>query len=105
MPGEIDLTNAGDVLALITAAFGPGLVVVIADLTITRFCDSAGLRHLLQARQHASEAGVRLRLVIPPSGPVSRVIELTGVNRHVAIYPTLQLAADDGLPGGSEMHR
>ncbi len=87
LPGEIDLNNAGDVLALITAAFGPGVAVVIADLTTTRFCDSAGLRHLLQARQHASDAGVQLRLVIPPSGPVSRVIELTGISRHVAVYP------------------
>lgn len=98
LPGEIDLTNAGEVLALITAAFRPGVTVVIADLTVTRFCDSAGLRHLLQARQHAADAGVQLRLVIPPRGPVGRVIELTGINRHVAVYPTLQLAAKGRPP-------
>jgi anti-anti-sigma factor len=102
LPGEIDLTNAGAVLALITAAFSPGVAVVIADLTATRFCDSAGLRQLLKAHQHAADAGVQLRLVIPPRGPVGWVIELTGINRHVAVYPTLQLAADDSmLPAGS----
>jgi anti-anti-sigma factor len=72
LPGEIDLTNAGETLALITAAFRPSVTVVIADLTVTRFCDSAGPRHLLQAHQHAAEAGVQLRLVIPPRGPVGR---------------------------------
>jgi anti-sigma B factor antagonist len=74
MPGEIDVT------------------VVIADLTATRFCDSAGLRHLLLAHRQAGRAGVQLRLVIPPEGPVSRVAELTGIGRYVAVYPTLQLA-------------
>ena len=97
LPGEIDLTNAGEVLALITAAFSPGVAVVIADLTTTRFCDSAGLRQLLQARQHATAAGVQLRLVIPPRGPVGRLVELTGINRYVPVYPTLQLATDDSL--------
>ena len=75
----------------------PGVAVVIADLTTTRFCDSAGLRHLLQAHRHAVGTGVQLRLVIPPRGPVGRVIELTGINRHVPVYPTLQLATDDSL--------
>jgi len=74
LPGEIDLTNAGEVLGLITAALSPGVTVVIADLTTTRFCDSAGLRHLLQAHQQAAGAGVQLQLVIPPRGPVGRVI-------------------------------
>ena len=93
-PDEIDVTNAGEVLALITATFSPGVKVVIADLTGIRFCDSAGLHHLLQAHQQAAAAGVHLRLVIPPRGPVGRVIELTGINRHVAVYPTLQLATE-----------
>ena len=94
MPGEIDATNAGDALTLILAACGPGITVIIDDLTATRFCDSAGLQHLLQAYRRAAAAGAQLRLAILPDGPVSRVIELTGINRHVAVYPTLKLAID-----------
>jgi len=46
--------------------------------------------------------GVQLRLVIPPRGPVGRLVELTGINRYVPIYPTLQFAADASrLPAGS----
>jgi anti-anti-sigma factor len=70
MPGEIDVTNAAEALTLITAALEPGVTVVIADLTATRFCDSAGLQHLLRAHRGAA-AGAQLRLAIPPDGPVS----------------------------------
>ena len=96
LPGEIDVTNAGDVLALIAAAVAPGVTVVVADLTATRFCDSAALRHLLLAHREAARAGTRLRLVIPPDGPVGRIVELTGIGRFVAVYPTLELAVHRG---------
>jgi anti-anti-sigma factor len=99
LPAEIDVTNAGEVLALVTAAFAPGVTVVIANLAGTRFCDSAGLRHLIMAHREAARAGVQLRLVIPPGGPVGRITELTGISRFVAVYPTLQLAAGAGAPG------
>ena len=99
LPGEIDVTNASDVLAQVTAALAPGVSVVIADLTGTRFCDSAGLRHLLLAHRQAARAGAQLRLVIPPDGPVGRITELTGINRFVAVYATLQLAAGAGVLG------
>ena len=97
LPAEIDVTNAGEVLSLVTAALTPGVTVVIADLTSTRFCDSAGLRHLLLAHRQAARAGVQLRLVIPPDGAVARVTELTGISRFVAVYPTLQLAGGGAL--------
>jgi len=100
MPGEIDATNASEILTLITAACGPGITVVIADLTATRFCDSAGLQQLLQAHRQAAAAGTQLRLAILPGGPVSRVIELTGINRYISVYPTLQLAIDSPRPPG-----
>ena len=99
LPAEIDVTNAGEVLALVTAALAPGVTVLIANLTGTRFCDSAGLRNLLLAHREAARAGVQLRLVIPPDGAVGRVTELTGISRFVAVYPTLQLAAGAGVPG------
>ena len=99
LPGEIDVTNAGEVLALITAAAAPGVTVVVADLTATSWCDSAGLRHLLQAHQ-AADVGAQLRLAISPDGPISRVIQLTGIGRFVPVYPTLQLVIGDLAPPG-----
>jgi anti-sigma B factor antagonist len=98
LPGEIDTTNASEILALIIAAVVPGVSVIIADLTATSFCDSSGLRHLLLAYRQAAAAGAQLRLAIPPRGPIGRLIQLTGIDRHVPVYPTLQLASDGGPP-------
>jgi hypothetical protein len=48
--------------------------------------------------KQAVGAGAHLRLAIPPDGPVGRVVELTGINRHVPVYATLQLAIHEGAP-------
>ena len=98
LPLEIDITNADDVLDLITAACTPGVTVVIADLTGTIFCDSAGLNHLIQASHKAAANGTELRLAISPDGTVSRIIELTGISQHIPVYPSAQLAG-----GGSQV--
>lgn len=99
LPGEIDVTNAGDVEARITAALAAGAGVVIADLTAMTFCDSEGLQHLLRAREKAAGAGAQLRLAITPDTTVARIMELAGINRHIPVYPTVQRAAHGGLPG------
>jgi anti-sigma B factor antagonist len=101
LPPEIDITNASDVLELIIAACAPGVPVVIADLTATSFCDSAGLQRLIQASHKAAASGTELRLAICPDGAVSRIIELTGISQYIPVYPTAQLAAGSGgqVPG------
>jgi anti-anti-sigma regulatory factor len=71
---------------------------VIADLTTTRFCDSSGVRHLLLAHERASASEVQLRFAVPSDCPMRRVLELTGVHRVLAVYPTLAEAVTGGLP-------
>jgi anti-sigma B factor antagonist len=96
LPPEIDTTNASDVLDLITAACAPGVPVIIADLTGTSFCDSAGLQHLIKASHKAAASGTELRLAIAPGGQVSRIIELTGISQRLPVYPSIHLAAGSG---------
>lgn len=96
LPPEIDITNADEVLDLITAACVPGVTAIIADLTGTTFCDSGGLQHLLQASRKAAAVGAELRLAISPDGTVSRVIELTGISQYLPVYPSTELAAHSG---------
>lgn len=62
--------------------------MVVADLTTTVFCDSAGLRILALARDWAEADNVELRLAVPP-GPPLAVITLVGLDRLVPIYPSL----------------
>jgi anti-sigma B factor antagonist len=91
LPAEIDVTNAQRIGDELHAAFGPGVAVVIADMTGTAFLDSSGIRYLLLASEHAAQANAELRLVTE-SAAVLRILAITGVDRLLKTYPTLQAA-------------
>jgi anti-sigma B factor antagonist len=91
LPDEIDVTNAQSIGDELHAAFGPGVAIVIADMTQTAFLDSSGVRYLLLASEHAANANAELRLVTE-SAAVLRVLQITGVDRLLKTYPTLQAA-------------
>jgi anti-sigma B factor antagonist len=88
LPAEIDMANADRVGADLQAAFTPGVTTVVADMTATMFCDSRGIHALVMAHQRAAASGADLRLVVP-SACVLRVLVLTGLDRWLAIYPSL----------------
>lgn len=90
LPDEIDALNADAVGEQLAAAIAPG-AVVIADLTVTVFCDCAGVRSLLLACRRASAIQAELRLVVR-AGAVLRILELLGADLVVPVYPDLGLA-------------
>jgi anti-anti-sigma factor len=96
LPREIDLTNAENVSDRLVklALSSPAVEVVVADLSGTRFCDSAGVRHLLLAHRQAGASGVELRLAAA-SEPVLRVLELVGVDQLVRVYLDVPTALAD----------
>ena len=88
LPAEIDMANAGRVGADLQAAFTPGITTVVADLTATTFCDCGGIRALVMAHERAAASGAELRLVVV-SARVLRVMAVLGLDRWLAIYPSL----------------
>lgn len=86
LPDEIDITNADQVLAQLSSAFTSGVSLVIADMTATVFCDTSGVRTLIDAYDRAVSENVGFRLAIPPEGSVRRVLELTGIIRMLPVY-------------------
>jgi anti-sigma B factor antagonist len=98
LPGQIDMNNAISVGAELSSAFGPGVRVVIADMSDTGFCDTSAVHALVTACRRASAAGAELRLVAPP-GPVLRVLELLRLAAVLAVYPTLDTALAAKRPG------
>lgn len=99
-PDEVDTGNARRLCADLITAMRPGVPVVIADMTLTRFCDCSGLRHLLLARAYASENGIDLRVVISSSA-VRRTLYITGVDTLLQLYPTLMAALSNKRSEGS----
>ena len=92
LPEEIDLTNAEHVAADLRDAFAPGVKLVVADLTKTSFCDSAGIRGLTLVHQRAAASGGRLNLAVGLDGPVRRVLELMDLTGVLNVFPSVEVA-------------
>ena len=95
-PEEVDIANAAALkAALMEAALRetaePDRALLVVDMSRTRFCDSAGLNALVGAARQARANGGEVRMVVV-GGAVSRIVELTGVDRVIAIYPSLEEA-------------
>ena len=65
--------------------------MVVVDMSRTRFCDSSGLNALVAADRRARAEGGEVRLVVTGES-VIRIVELTGVDRVIPIYASLEEA-------------
>lgn len=82
--GEIDLSNAESLYKALTEALAPAAPVIV-DLTGVGFIDSRGLGALVRAHHEAVHIATAPILVIP-SDPVARVLELAGTERMLPVY-------------------
>ena len=102
LPAEIDLSNAELVREDLLAAVAQGATRVIADMTQTTFCDSAGIAALVRVVQQATARGSGLRLAASTPA-VIRVLTLTGVDKLIEVYPSVAAAmADPGSQVAAE---
>ena len=100
LPAEIDVTLADSVRDELLAILGQGATLLIADLSSTEFCDSAGLSSLVRAYRQASTSGSAMRLVVGTPA-VQRVLSITGVDRLVDVFPSVA-ASLAGTPGTAD---
>jgi anti-anti-sigma factor len=95
LPAEIDIANADEVHQQLTEALSPGVGAAVADLTSTSFCDSSGVRAIIHAHKWAAARDVELLLAVSPGGSVHRVLRLTGVDRIIPVFASVQEAVRD----------
>jgi anti-sigma B factor antagonist len=91
-PSEIDRTNAYQVRLAVLQAAAQGHATIVVDMSQTRFCDSSGMTVLIHAHQRALAEGGELRLVIPADGAVLRIFTLTGLDRVIPCFGSLDEA-------------
>src|SRR5215470_15237477 len=91
LPAEIDIANARRLCGEVGAALVSGASVVVADMTATTFCDSAGARILVLAWEQAAVNNIELRIVVP-SAAVRRGFALMGLDGFLPFYPSLSAA-------------
>ena len=63
-------------------------VLLIADLSRTTFCDSAGVGAVARSFRRAKASQSDMRLVVGTLA-VQRVLALTGIDRLLDIYPSV----------------
>jgi anti-sigma B factor antagonist len=97
LPIELDQANAYAVRELLTAKLAPG-GLVIADMTSTTFCDSAGVGAVVHAWQRSNAQGCDLRLLALPGSHVLRIFGLLGLDKALPIYHSLGEALAGSVP-------
>jgi anti-anti-sigma factor len=90
--GEIDFSNASDVMTAIEREIPDDVARVALDLSATSYLDSAGIRLVLELAERLSERRISLTLVVPKGAPISSVLELMDVVSVVEV--TDRLPAD-----------
>jgi anti-sigma B factor antagonist len=88
LPAEIDITNADQVREDLLSVLNQGAVLLIADLSRTTFCDSAGVSAVARSFRRAEASQSDMRLVVGTLA-VKRVLALTGIDRLLDIYPSV----------------
>jgi anti-sigma B factor antagonist len=89
--GEIDLSTAPAFEAAIAGALAEDPAVLVVELSAMEFLASSGIRILAATREKLGESG---QLAVVANSPATRrPIELLGLDKIVALYPTL----DDAL--------
>ncbi len=87
LDGELSHATCGPPLELLTDAITRGETKIVLDLSQLGFCDSAGLRLIVQLHQRTAAAGGWLRLAAPAPA-VLRVLTVTNLDQVLDIYPT-----------------
>ncbi len=85
--GELDLATVGSLDDAFADWLEQGGEVLVIDLSALSFMDSTGLRSIMAAHERISETGRRL-VAAAGSGPVARLIDLSGVGSTLDVRPS-----------------
>jgi anti-sigma B factor antagonist len=92
LTGELDIASAPALRDQLLSMLRPGSSRLVIDLSKVSFCDASGLAVLVSTGRRARLLGgfLRLAAVSPQAG---QVLTITGLNRHLATFPTVRAAA------------
>ena len=90
--GEIDMTNAAYLREQLLDSTPNDALVLVIDISGCRYLDSAAIEVLFDLSRRLARRRQQLRLVMPPSSPLKRVIELTDIRTAAPVYDSLDAA-------------
>ncbi|MGD2043471.1 MAG: STAS domain-containing protein [Acidimicrobiia bacterium] len=86
--GEVDLATVDALQRAIDDAYAHGTADLVVDLTRSTFMDSTGLKALVMANRRFGGTGRSFAIAVS-GGPVSRLIDLSGVDTTIRTVATL----------------
>ena len=88
--GDLDIASAQALREELLTLLGPGSRLII-DLSEVEYADASGIAVLVGGQRRAGLLGGWLRLAaLTPA--VAEILAATGLNRHLAIFPTVEAA-------------
>ena len=99
--GEIDISNAREVLATIQAAVPHGAQAIVVDLEETTYLDSSGVHLLVVLADRLRTRRQELSLVVPPEAPIRALLEVAGVPKLIPMHDRLDVERAERPGGGS----
>ena len=88
LAGELDLLSASVLREQLLGLLRPGSSRLVLDLSRVTFSDASGLAVLIGTGRRARRLGGFLRLAAV-SPQVDRVLYITGLHRHLPVFPTV----------------
>jgi len=92
LTGEVDMTNASMVRDQLLDAVPNDVLALVVDLEGCRYLDSAAIEVVFDLSRRLGRRRQELRLVVPESSPLGRVLLLTDVNSVAPVHATLEEA-------------
>ena len=92
--GEVDMTNAAHVREELLGSIPNDALALVVDLGECRYLDSAAIEVVFDLARRLRRRRQDLRLVVPPSSPLKRVLELTDVSSAAPLHESLDSALE-----------
>ena len=92
LSGEVDMTNASYIGDELTRAVPNEALVLVVDLSGTRYLDSAAIELLFDLARKLGRRRQELRLALPKDSPLRRVLLLTDVESAARLHETVEEA-------------
>ena len=94
LEGEIDISNASESRDELFAALSNQPAGLIVDLSGVTYLDSRGVHVLLELAERMKVRHQQLRLVVPDTALIKRVLQLTHLDEIVPVDATVEDAAE-----------
>ncbi len=93
LEGEIDIANATELRDELFATLSNQRGGLIVDLSNVTYLDSRGVHVLMELAERMKIRHQQLRLVVPDTALIKRVLQLTHLDAIVPVDPTVEVAA------------